>query len=157
MKTLKRMNHILKESQQEVIQSEKLASVGLLAAGVAHEIGNPLGAILGYVGIMQQGMDSSKDYTDYLKRMEREILRIHRIVKDLREYSKPSPCEFIPEQSNEIIRDSVNLVSRQPEFRSIHFKLELEADLMKACGESADYAEGVSAFLQKREPKFQGK
>ena len=125
IKALKRMNHELKESQQEVIHSEKLASVGLLAAGVAHEIGNPLGAILGYINILENGVVEETEQNDYLHRIEQDVLRIHRIVKDLREYSRPSPCKLSVLGVNPILRDTVSMLGRQQQFQAIRFEMSL--------------------------------
>ena len=126
VKRLQKMNQELKESQQEVIQSEKLASVGLLAAGVAHEIGNPLGAVLGYIRLLEQDAVNTEEKNDYLKRMEKELLRIDGIVRDLREYSKPSPCKIVPTGVNELVRDTVRMVKRQRDFRNIRLELLLD-------------------------------
>ena len=129
VKSLRKMNLELKETQQEVIQSEKLASVGLLAAGVAHEIGNPLGAVLGYIMMLEQGVPDPQERQDYLKRMEKELLRIDRIVRDLREYSRPSPRKIIATDLNGIVQDTVNMLKRQRDFRTIRFELHLETPL----------------------------
>jgi len=129
LNALQKMNRELKQSQQEVIHSEKLASVGLLAAGVAHEIGNPLGAILGYINILESGVEDEKEQRDFLQRAETEILRIHRIVEDLREYSKPSPCKLSSQDVNQVIRETIQLVSRQREFQRVRFDLSLAASI----------------------------
>lgn len=129
VKALQKMNRELKRSQQEVIQSEKLASVGLLAAGLAHEIGNPLSAILGYVGMLQQGVEDPGEREEYLRRVEKEIYRIHRIVMDLQEYSRPVPREIRLVDVGTIVRDTVRLVSAQRDFREIDFVLHLERGL----------------------------
>jgi len=129
VKSLQKMNLELKETQQEVIQSEKLASVGLLAAGIAHEIGNPLGAVLGYITMLEQGVADPQEQKDYLKRMEKELLRIDGIVRDLREYSRPSPRKIAATDLNGIIQDTVNMLKRQGDFRSIRFELCLERPL----------------------------
>jgi signal transduction histidine kinase len=129
VKSLQKMNHELKATQQEVIQSEKLASVGLLAAGIAHEIGNPLGAVLGYITMLEQGVAEPHEGKDYLKRMEKELLRIDGIVRDLREYSKPSPRKIVPADLNEVVHDSVSMLKRQRDFRTIRFELLLEKPL----------------------------
>src|SRR4030066_787213 len=58
LKSLELANIKLKQQQEELIRTEKLASIGRFAAGVAHEVGNPLGSILGYTRILQkEGMD----------------------------------------------------------------------------------------------------
>jgi len=129
VKRLQKMNQELKETQQEVIQSEKLASVGLLAAGVAHEIGNPLGAVLGYIRLLEQDLVNAEEKNDYLKRMEKELFRIDSIVRDLREYSKPSPCKIVPTSVNALIQDTVRMVKRQRDFRNIRFELLLDSSV----------------------------
>lgn len=152
VKALRRMNQELKQSQQEVIHSEKLASVGLLAAGVAHEIGNPLGAILGYIHILEKGVEDETEEKDYLGRTEKEVLRIHRIVTDLREYSRPSPCRLSLLDLNAIIRDTVNMVSRQRDFQSIHFEPSLQERLPHACLDGGQFQQVlVNLFLNAKD------
>jgi two-component system NtrC family sensor kinase len=129
VKSLQKMNLELKQTQQEVIQSEKLASVGLLAAGIAHEIGNPLGAVLGYITMLEQGVADPQEQEDYLKRMEKELLRIDGIVRDLREYSRPSPRKIAPTDLNGIVRDTVSMLKRQRDFRAVRFELSLRQPL----------------------------
>ncbi|MGW8322221.1 MAG: sensor histidine kinase [Thermodesulfobacteriota bacterium] len=129
VKSLQKMNLELKQTQQEVIQSEKLASMGLLAAGIAHEIGNPLGAVLGYITMLEQGVADPQEQEDYLKRMEKELLRIDGIVRDLREYSRPSPRKIAPTDLNGIVRDTVSMLKRQRDFRAIRFELSLQQPL----------------------------
>jgi len=129
VKALQRMNRMLKQSQQEVIHSEKLASVGLLAAGVAHEVGNPLGAVLGYIGILSKGVEDPAERRDYLARTEAEVLRIHRIVKDLRDYSRPSPRQVRTVPVLDVVRETVAMVSGQGEFHAIRFQVDSEPGL----------------------------
>jgi len=133
VKALKKMNRMLKQSQQEVIQSEKLASVGLLAAGVAHEVGNPLAAVLGYIGILMKGVEDERARKDYLGRAEVEVLRIHRIVKDLRDYSRPSPRRVRNVCMEEVIRDTVQMVGAQGEFQGIRFEVVIAPGLPDVC------------------------
>jgi two-component system, NtrC family, sensor kinase len=139
VKALKKMNVMLKKSQQEVIHSEKLASVGLLAAGVAHEVGNPLGAVLGYIGILRKGVESEHETQDYLARAETEVLRIHRIVKDLREYSTPSPRRVRTLPVRDLIEDSVRLVSAQRDFQGIQFEVFTEKSLPCICVDTGQF------------------
>jgi two-component system, NtrC family, sensor kinase len=139
VKALKKMNRMLKESQQEVIHSEKLASVGLLAAGVAHEVGNPLGAVLGYIGILRKGVENENETQDYLARAEAEVLRIHRIVKDLREYSTPSPVRVRTLPVRDLIGDTVRLVGSQRDFQDIRFEVSAERSLPCICVDEGQF------------------
>jgi two-component system, NtrC family, sensor kinase len=104
--------------------------VGLLAAGVAHEIGNPLGAVLGYIGMLEAGVENEAEGKDYLARAEQEVLRIHRIVRDLREYSKPSPRDVRALHVRETIRATVDLVSAQRDFQEIRFDVVAQEPLL---------------------------
>jgi signal transduction histidine kinase len=119
-----RANQELKRAQEEVLRSEKLASVGRLAAGVAHEIGNPLGAVLGYVDILQKGSDG-EEAADCLRRIEMETRRIQRIITDLLRFSRPAPVEVAPTSLNDVVRDAADLLRPQQAFRGIDLALDL--------------------------------
>lgn len=152
VKNLRRMNRELKQTQQEVIQSEKLASVGLLAAGIAHEIGNPLGAVLGYISMLEQGVAEPEERKDYLKRMEREILRIDGIVRDLREYSRPSPRKIVLTEINGVVQETVSMVKRQGEFRNVRFELALGEPLPRVSADPGQLQQVlVNLFLNAKD------
>ncbi|HEY8370777.1 MAG TPA: ATP-binding protein [Thermodesulfobacteriota bacterium] len=121
---LERANRELKRAQEEVIRSEKLASVGRLAAGVAHEIGNPLGAVLGYVDILQKGSDG-EEAADCLRRIEMETRRIQRIITDLLRFSRPAPVEVRPTPLNDVVREAVDLLRPQQALRGIDLVTDL--------------------------------
>ena len=87
-KSLNRMTTRLLEEQTLVVRAEKMASIGRLAAGVAHEIGNPLGAINGYIHIARRRLRAS-GLEDELDAIERETTRIDRIVRGLIDYARP--------------------------------------------------------------------
>ena len=85
VRSLDEANRRLRTTQQELIQAEKLASIGRLAAGVAHEIGNPLSAVLGYAAVLsRRGGDA-----ELLTGLEQEARRIDRIVRGLLDYARP--------------------------------------------------------------------
>ena len=81
-------DHLLAEQVQR-IRAEKLAGIGRLAAGVAHEIGNPLGAIVGYTDILRRRAATDPTVTDALEGLGRESARIDRIVRGLLDYARP--------------------------------------------------------------------
>jgi len=87
--SLNRANLEIVEARAEAIRSEKMASVGLLAAGMAHEIGTPLAAVMGYTGILAEELASDAEKSDYLRRIETESRRIDRIVRGLLDYARP--------------------------------------------------------------------
>jgi len=129
LESLETANTKLKEAQEELLRSEKLASIGRFAAGVAHEVGNPLGAILGYTSILGRGGVDPEEAADYLKRIEKEIGRINRIVRELLDFARPSKGEIREVEANRVIEDALSLLSYQKDFKEIETRLNLQPDL----------------------------
>ena len=141
VESLESINKQLKEAQEDLVRAEKLASIGKFAAGVAHEVGNPLGAILGYTSILQKdglGHDESKDY---LKRIEREIERINRIVRELLDFARPSQFEVKEIEINRVIESNLSLLSYQKNFKNIETRLDLQADLPAMKGDESQLSQ----------------
>ena len=122
-------NQRLQQTQMELIRSEKLASIGRFAAGVAHEVGNPLGAILGYTSILEKGMDDRSDELEYLKRIEVEIQRINKIIRELLDFSRPSVVDITEVDINRVIESCLSLLSYQKSFENIRSVLQLDKKL----------------------------
>jgi signal transduction histidine kinase len=128
--SLKKVNRELRLAQDEIIRSEKLASIGRLAAGVAHEVGNPTGAILGYLDLLSKGGLADAEKIEVLKRAENEAERIRRIVRDLLEFSRPSPRREEEVEVNEVIDRALSLLSHQKKvWEQIHVVREFQEDL----------------------------
>jgi len=79
----------LESAQESIVRSERLASVGRLAAGVAHEIGNPIAAILGFEELLLAGDVSEDEQRDFLIRMRSETERVSRVLRDLLDFARP--------------------------------------------------------------------
>jgi signal transduction histidine kinase len=122
-------NQRLQQTQMELIRSEKLASIGRFAAGIAHEVGNPLGAILGYTSILQGWMEDHSEELEYLKRVEVEIQRINKIIRELLDFSRPSIVEVTAVDLNHVIDSCLSLLSYQKSFENIETSLELKPNL----------------------------
>jgi two-component system NtrC family sensor kinase len=141
LESLESANKKLKQAQEELIRTEKLASIGRFAAGVAHEVGNPLGAILGYTSILQKdGMDHEES-KDYLKRIEKEIDRINRIVRELLDFARPSKFEFKDVEINQVIESTLSLLSYQKNFKNIETQLDTQADLPMIKGDESQLSQ----------------
>ena len=80
----------LKKAQQEMIRAEKLATVGRLSSGIAHEIGNPIGIILGYLELIQQASFPESEKGDIIRRTEAQVRRIDQIIRQLLDFSRPN-------------------------------------------------------------------
>lgn len=125
--SLEKANKDLKQAQNEIIRSEKMASVGRLSAGVAHEIGNPIGIVLGYLGLMRKGDLSNSEREDFLERIELEITRINGIIRHLLDFSRPAKGDIVQIHVHQVIKNTVNMLTPQPMVRDIHIELKLEA------------------------------
>ena len=141
LESLEAANKKLKEAQEELIRTEKLASIGRFAAGVAHEVGNPLGAILGYTSILEREGIDREDSKDYLKRIEKEIERINRIVRELLDFARPSKFEICEVEINKVIENTLSLLSHQKNFENIESQLDLHPNLPMIKGDESQLSQ----------------
>ena len=118
-------DHLLAEQVQR-IRAEKLAGIGRLAAGVAHEIGNPLGAIIGYAHLLRTRSGGDPRAAEVLDGLERESARIDRIVRGLLDYARPRRNTSGRVDVNEIARSATQLLRDQGIFRQIELTLTLD-------------------------------
>jgi len=125
--SLEKANKELQQAQDEIIRSEKLASVGRLAAGIAHEIGNPIGIILGYLDLLRSGDTGEEEKKDFLGRIESEISRVNQIIKDLLDFSRPSSGERVETHVHEALQNTVSMLAPQPMMEDIRSRLTLTA------------------------------
>lgn len=112
----------LQRAQSQAVQSEKLASTGRLAAGIVHEIGNPLGAILGLLDLQLLCRGRPEERADCRDRSERiagEVVRMKRILQGLLDYARPSPPQLAPVDVNTAVERAVGLVAAQKGFERI--------------------------------------
>ncbi|UCF18865.1 MAG: HAMP domain-containing protein [Gemmatimonadota bacterium] len=126
IQSLNEINRALTEAKDELVRAEKLASAGQLAAGIAHEIGNPLGAVLGYLEVAERRPAMGRDL---LEDMRREARRIDRIVKGLIDYARPRQPAPRAIEVNEVVSGAFELVEAQGHFKDIDVRLELSDDV----------------------------
>ena len=141
VRSLESANKQLKQAQEELIRTEKLASIGRFAAGVAHEVGNPLGAILGYASMLEKESIEREEAKDYLRRIQKEIERINRIVRELLDFSRPSKSEILKVDLNKVIENTLSLISYQKDFRNIETQLELHTNLPRVEGDESQLSQ----------------
>src|SRR6266540_7337231 len=97
---LNRMTNRLLDAQSQLVRSEKLASIGRLAAGVAHEVGNPLGAVGTYLEVLRRRGTER----EVIEGMARELERLDRIVRSLLDYARPHEDPLVPVDPSRIVR-----------------------------------------------------
>lgn len=123
----------LKVREEQIQHSERLATVGHMAAGVAHEVGNPLTAISSLVQVCQRKTDDPF-IQEQLKKVREHIQRINKIVRDLVDFSRPSSLGTEMMQLNQIIESAVGLLKHDARCRNVEFNLELLPRLPKLKG-----------------------
>jgi two-component system NtrC family sensor kinase len=125
--SLEKANKDLQQAQDEIVRSEKLASVGRLSAGIAHEIGNPIGIILGYLDLLNNEDIPEEEKRDFLKRIESEIVRVKEIIKQLLDFSRPSSGERGETHIHGLITSTLTMLSPQPIMEGIETSIQLRA------------------------------
>jgi two-component system NtrC family sensor kinase len=130
----------LKEAQEQVIRTEKLASLGKLAASIAHEINNPLAAVLTYIRLMMKLMERNRfkperleDISRYLITMESEIARCGEIVRNLLAFSRQSRINMQDHRVEEIIEKTMVLIAHNLEMKNIKREIEIKGGMQKVC------------------------
>ena len=133
---IKKAYEELKEAQEQVIRSEKLASLGKLAATIAHEINNPLSAVLTYIRLMMKLITRDRfteerlgDISRYLSTMELETARCGGIVKNLLAFSRQSKTAIETHSMEEIIERSLALIAHELKLEEIKIVKEIEPNL----------------------------
>ncbi len=119
VQSLEQANRELQSARAESLRSEKMASVGLLAAGMAHEIGTPLAAIIGYAGILREELAADPAKGDYLRRIEADAGRIDRIVRDLLNYARPTPVRHEEIEVASLLAETVDMLKSQGVFKMV--------------------------------------
>lgn len=127
--SLESANRDLLSSRREVIQAEKLSSLGRMAGGLAHEIGNPIGIVQGYLGLLKDGLGSSDNENyEFIKRSEQEMQRIEKLLKQLLDLSRPSTTETGPVSIHKVLEDLLRLLQPHPLMTKISTSCQLNAD-----------------------------
>jgi signal transduction histidine kinase len=147
----------LQKLNEQLIRTEKLASMGTLAAGVAHEVNNPLASISSLIQMMQSRADITGDTKEQLKLISTQIQRISQVTRDMMDFARVRPAAKRMVAINEIIVKSLRLASFDNSFQ----KLELHTDLHPALPEimaDADQLQQVflNLFLNARDAMRDG-
>jgi len=127
---LNRMTDHLLDAQGQLVRSEKLASIGRLAAGIAHEVGNPLGAIGTYVEVLRRrGADP-----EVVAGVTRELERLDHIVRGLLDYARPQEEALASLDAGAVARSAYGLLEAQGALKPVRPRLEVAGDVPRMLG-----------------------
>lgn len=126
----------LRRTQEQLLQSEKMAAVGQLISGVAHELNNPLTAILGYSQLLAETNDVTPRGAEYLGKIYRQAQRTHRIVQNLLSFARQHRPERASLALNRILEDTLQLREYDLRLNNIAVHREYAVDLPECVGDA---------------------
>lgn len=118
-----------KEMESSLAQQGKMASLGVLSSGVAHEINNPLGVILGYAGYIEGKMSEDDPNYKYIHEIKRESKRCKKIVQDLLSYARTPRPALEPVELNKLLTQIVDFAANHTDMRGVTIATEFAAAL----------------------------
>jgi signal transduction histidine kinase len=138
---LERANADLLRARESLLRAERLATLGRLASGVAHEVGNPLGAITGYVELARDPQRTAAEVSDFLARIGEEALRIDRTVRELLDLGRPAEALAGEVELRRPLEAALRLARVQARFRSVDVEVELSSTLPPVAGDERRLAQ----------------
>ena len=119
----------LQKTFEQLLQAEKLSSLGELSAGIVHEVRNPLGAIKGAVEILEDELKADSPRREFADLAKKEIERLDKLVGEFLRFARPSKLAFLPADLNEIVKSVIALVENQAVSQSVVVEQDLQKNL----------------------------
>ena len=139
------------ELEAQLSQADKLSSIGLLAAGVAHEVNTPLAVISSYTQMLSKQLQGDPQKSGLLEKITRQTFRASEIVNNLLNFSRTSGTEFADVDVNKIITDTLALLEHQFKTAQIKVHDELRGHLPSIQGNAGTAAAGVPEPVSERQ------
>jgi len=136
LRAMQRIEENLEQTHKMLLQSEKMAGLGRLAAGVAHEINNPMSGIMLYANLVQEELEKDHPSMPDLETIIHEAERCKVIVSDLLEFSHQTTYEMEPVDLNDVILKTLTILRHQPLFQNIEIKQQLNPEIPPIYGNS---------------------
>jgi PAS domain S-box-containing protein len=135
MREILKMRKDLEEAHFQLVQSEKIASVGKMAAGVAHEINNPLSGIMMYAELLKQSFIDNSQHDKDIQEIIDQTLRCKKIVSELLEFSRQTVGKASLFSIEQMITKTLNLLINQALFQDIEVKKIIQSDMPEMTGD----------------------
>ncbi len=129
LRDLREANDRLARAQAELVSAERLATVGRLAAGIAHEVGNPLGGILGYLSLLRSRI-ADPSTAEFVNHIETEVQRINGIVRGLLDLGRPTSSVLQPIELLPLVHNCVRIGGAGAELKSVGIRIEIPASMV---------------------------
>ncbi len=140
------------ELERRLVQADKLSSVGLLAAGVAHEVNTPLAVISTYAQMLAKQVSGDDQKSRLLEKIAKQTFRASEIVNSLLNFSRTSPTAFDELDLNRVVHESLTLIQHQMEKAGLKVQLELDEQLPAIKGNSGKLQQVfLNLFLNARD------
>jgi PAS domain S-box-containing protein len=157
MREILEMRKNLEEAHLQLVQSEKIASVGRMAAGVAHEINNPLSGIMIFAELLKENQKDSPQNLKDAQEIINQTLRCKKIVTDLLEFSRQSVGKVSSFNVEELIHKSLNLFINQALFQDIHVQRIIEEDMPSMVGDMGQLQQVLTNLFMNAADAMEGK
>ena len=153
-----RMRKELEEARMQLMQAEKIASIGRLAAGIAHEINNPLSGILIFADILMKDLAAhNPQWGEDLQEIINQSMRCKEIVARLLDFSRQSVGQRLDYDMNTVIERSMELLTYQALFHNIVFVTDLQPDLPTMSGDPGQLQQVFINFILNAATAMQGR
>lgn len=144
---LEKTTQDLESAQDQVVRSAKLASVGRLSAGFAHEIGNPLAAVLGLLELLRDRQLDPATQEEFVERAHRETQRIHTILQDLLAFARREPAADGADEVHgnvnlvEVIKEAIELLRPQKDMQRVNVQWEFDDSVRRVPGSAQGWTQ----------------
>lgn len=119
----------LQKTFEQLLQAEKLSSLGELSAGIVHEVRNPLGAIKGAVEILEDELAEDSPRREFAELAKKEVERLDKLVGEFLRFARPATLSVRPNDLNKIVESVISLVENQATAQSVTFEKDLQRNL----------------------------
>ncbi|HDR15690.1 MAG TPA: PAS domain-containing protein [Desulfobacteraceae bacterium] len=157
MREILKMRKDLEEAHLQLVESEKIASIGRMAAGVAHEINNPLSGILLYAELVKEALEGNSEGLTDLQEIVNQTLRCKKIVAELLEFSRQSIGKLSSFNLKELIEKTLNLLVSQAAFQDIHVNCSIASDMPQMLGDMGQIQQVLTNLVINAADAMKGK
>ncbi len=145
------------ELERRLVQADKLSSIGLLAAGVAHEVNTPLAVISTYAQMLAKQVSGDDQKAKLLEKIAKQTFRASEIVNSLLNFSRTSSTEFVEVDLNRVVRETLMLIEHQLQKAAVQVKTDLDASLPPVKGNAGKLQQVfLNLFLNARDAMEHG-